>query len=146
MPSRFSAHSGPLSSNPVMTWGEIMQMPSQNDRIVAFNTARAHYATSNSGLDTILEDYAPGHPDIVAASLAGGPPAAVYTYDIPSAQDVGGLLSPTAVGTTPAAGQRHHSHTTAQLGPKTKEFFATAGKASKGLFSTLKAKGKKVAS
>lgn len=126
-----------------MNWGEIMQMSSQSERILAFNTARTHYATNNSGLDTILENYATGHPDIVAANIAGGPTAAVYTYDIPSAQDVGGLLSPTAVGTT--AIPRHYSHPTAHLGPKTKEFFATAGKASKGLFSTLKAKGRKVA-
>jgi hypothetical protein len=144
-PRRFSAHAGPLTSNPVMAWDEIREVPSQTERIVEFNKARTHYAVAQTGLETILENFAAQHPDIVEASRAGGPTAAVYTYDVPSAQDVGGLLSPTALGTTPPT-TRTHGNPTAQLGPKTKEFFATAGKASKGLFSTLKAKGKKVAS
>ncbi|KAH8907563.1 hypothetical protein BR93DRAFT_552696 [Coniochaeta sp. PMI_546] len=137
-------HPGPLSSNPVMTFREILEEPLQTDRIREFNKARSHYAAADTGLETILEHLATQHPDIVAASRAGGATSEVYTHDMPSVQDVGGLLSPTALGTTPPSA-RHHSHTTAHLGPKTKEFFATAGKASKGLFSTLKAKGKKVA-
>jgi hypothetical protein len=109
-----------------------------------FNKARSHYAAAETGLETILEHLASQHPDIVEASRAGGPTSQIFTHDVSSTQDVGGLLSSTALGTTPPSA-RHHNNPTAHLGPKTKEFFATAGKASKGLFSTLKAKGKKVA-
>ncbi|OIW30624.1 hypothetical protein CONLIGDRAFT_285249 [Coniochaeta ligniaria NRRL 30616] len=135
-------HPGPLTSNPVMTFREIMEVPSQADRIREFQKARSHYAAAETGLETILENLVSQHPDIAEASRAGGPTSPMYTYDAPSIKDVGGLLSPTAPGTAPASA-RHHS--TAHIGPKTKEFFASAGKASKGLFSTLKAKGKKVA-
>jgi hypothetical protein len=137
-------HSGPLSSNPVKTWQDIMSVPSQADRIVEFNKARSHYAAADTGLPTILEDFAALHPDVVEASRAGGPTSPVYMYNGPSDQGPGGLVSPVTLGTAPAAMPRHHVNP-AQLGAKGKELFATAGKASKGFFSTLKAKGKKVA-
>ena len=122
-----------------------MAVPSQTDRIGELNKARAHYAAAETGLPTILENFASMHPDIVDARLAGGPTSTVYTYNAPADQEAGGLLSPTALGTTPTTASRHHSNPTAHIGAKSKELFATAGKASKGFFSTLKAKGKKVA-
>ncbi|KAJ9160821.1 hypothetical protein NKR19_g2857 [Coniochaeta hoffmannii] len=144
-PDHVHLHPGPLSSNPVLTWQEIMAVPSQTDRIGELNKARAHYAAAETGLPTILENFASMHPDIVDARLAGGPTSPVYAYNAPTDQDAGGLLSPTALGTTPTIASRHHSNPTAHIGAKSKELFATAGKASKGFFSTLKAKGKKVA-
>lgn len=135
-----SDHPGPLTSNPVLTLREILQFPFPGDRIGEINNTRVQYATTDSGLEPILEDLADKHPDIVEASRAGGPSSQVYTYEVPSIQDVGGLLSPTAAGATPGS-TRHHSHPTGHIRPKTKEFL----KASKGLFSNLKAKGKKVA-
>lgn len=135
-----SDHPGPLNSHPVMTLREILQFPFPGDRIGEINNTRAHYATTDTGLEPILEDLADKHPDIVEASRAGGPSSRIYTYELPSLQDVGGLLSRTTPGAT-AAPTRHHSHPTGHIRPKTKEFL----KASKGLFSNLKAKGKKVA-
>jgi hypothetical protein len=126
-----------------MTFREILDSaPSPWERTLEFNKARQHYANTNTGLSTILEQLAPDHPDIVAAGGKAGQPSQMYTYNCPSIRDVGGLLSPPPAGTTPGT---HRPNPTAHIGPKTKEFFATAGKASKGFLSTLKAKGKKVA-
>lgn len=49
---------GPLSSNPVLTWQEIVAVPSQTDGIVELNKGRAHYVAGDPGLPAILENLA----------------------------------------------------------------------------------------
>lgn len=139
-----AAHPGPLDSNPVLTFREIMEVPAQAQRIAEFRRARAHFAQVDTGLQTILERLASHHPDIVQASGVLGRSGPVYNQQLPSVQDIHSSTTASA-SPAPVLAHRQHGLQANHIRPKTKEFFTTAGRASKGLFSSLKAKGKKVA-
>jgi hypothetical protein len=138
---------GPLNSHPVLTFRQIMDNPSQTERIDQFNQARHHYATTGTGLDAILEHLSPLHPDIVVQAGRGlGGASQPYAQQLTRTitQDLGAMSS-----AAPQASVRPHVppnvHAAAtQVGAKTKEFLHGAGKASRGFLSSIRSKSKKV--
>lgn len=139
---------GPLDSHPVLTFREIMEKPSANERIDHFNKAREYYAAAPSGLDAILEQLASLHPDIVVQTGRGlGAASQPYSHQLSktTTQEPFGA-QPSTLQT--ASGRPHVPRevqaAASQVGYKTKEFLHGAGKASKGFFSGLKSKTKKV--
>jgi hypothetical protein len=139
---------GPLDSHPVLTFKEIMEKSSPTERIEHFNKARQYYATAPSGLEAIVEHLASLHPDIVVQTGRGlGAGSQPYAHQLTrtTTQEPFGAQSSTA----PSAIARPHvprdvQAAASQVGNKTKEFLHGAGKASKGFFSGLKSKTKKV--
>jgi hypothetical protein len=140
-----SGFKGPLDSHPVLTFREIMEKSSADERIAQFNKAREYYGAAPSGLEAILEQLASLHPDIVvqtgrslgAASQTYGPQLGKTTTQEPFG------AQPSTLQTRPHV-PRDVQAAASQVGNKTKEFLHGAGKASKGFFSGLKSKTKKV--
>jgi hypothetical protein len=143
--SRFK---GPLDSHPVLTFREITEKPSATERIEHFNKAREYYAAAPSGLEAVLEHLASLHPDIVVQTGRGlGAASQPYAHQVSKTtiQEPFGAQP----STVPPASARPHvprdvQAAASQVGNKTKEFLHGAGKVSKGFFSGLKSKTKKV--
>ncbi|CEJ91461.1 hypothetical protein VHEMI07171 [[Torrubiella] hemipterigena] len=150
----------PVAAAQTKSFREIMGMGSSKERIASFNETRVSYATTDSGLDQWLTTLRNDHPEHLTKSTAlayvptSGPPGTASSAQQPPAQQpyyqqylnattssptttrsrLGGLSIPSANTTS------SFSHSSNQLGTKSKEFMQSAGKMGKGLLSKGKIK------
>lgn len=150
----------PVSAAQTKSFREIMELGTPKERIASFNETRVSYATTDSGLDQWLTVLRTDHPEHLTKSTAlayvpaSGPPGPASGAQQQSTQQpyyqqylnattssptttrtrLGGLSIPT--GNTTSS----FSHSSNQIGTKSKEFMQSAGKMGLGLLSKGKIK------
>ncbi|KAK0390617.1 hypothetical protein NLU13_0121 [Sarocladium strictum] len=160
-----TASQTPATQPPLMTFREIMGLPSAQERISKYDEARMRFATIESGLSEWIANLTSSQPDLSNATTSFGgsvaAPSGVPT-SIPSPisgqippqqpyyQQYLNASSPTVangpgrsrLGGMSSSGQSHSAfgHSSDKIGTKSKEFMQSAGKMGKGLFSKGKSK------
>ncbi|PNY25244.1 Uncharacterized protein TCAP_04825 [Tolypocladium capitatum] len=152
----------------IMTFREIMGMPTSADRVTKYNETRDYFASTESGLENWLASLKDQHPEYangpMSFSLAathepaqgGSNPAsagAPAPAQQPHYQQYLRASSPTTSSTSPSSRSRlgglqmpaqatgnTFGHSSNQIGTKSKEFMHSAGKMGKGLLSKGKNK------
>lgn len=151
-----------MSGQPAMTFREIMELGSAQDRIAKFNEARVSFATNEIGLHNWLVTMQTDHPEHASRSAPGyrpqgdtgsvgagsGPqPAAQQPYyqqylnaSSPSSSSPTGRSRLAGLSIPSTGGSSGFGQSSNQLGAKGKEFMQSAGKMGKGLLSKGKFK------
>lgn len=150
------------TGQPAMTFREIMELGSAQDRIAKFNEARVSFATNEIGLHNWLVTMQTEHPEHASRSASGympqvdtgsvaaesGPqPAAQQPYyqqylnaSSPSSSSPTGRSRLAGLSIPSTGGSSAFGQSSNQLGAKSKEFMQSAGKMGKGLLSKGKFK------
>lgn len=150
------------SGQPAMTFREIMELSSAQERIAKFNEARVSFATNEIGLHNWLVTMQNDHPEHASRSAAGnrpqvdtgsvavgsGPQAAAQqpyyqqylNASSPSSSSPTGRSRLAGLSIPSTGGSSGFGQSSNQLGAKGKEFMQSAGKMGKGLLSKGKFK------
>ncbi|KAM7205710.1 hypothetical protein V8F33_001036 [Rhypophila sp. PSN 637] len=133
----------------LMSFKQILEVPSAEERIKKFSETRAEFASIDTGLEEWLANMVNEHPEYANATSSfkdlafrpatGHQGSAQNPGRGPLAQNMaeGGLPHGTIPMPPPPHGSGHHHN---QVGTRSKELLAFAGKKSKGLFSKGKNK------